>query len=727
MKISRKLRLDRNIVYLQLINNNRLGLVTEDKVFSILDLETMKVEQDFTFHNADVQHEKKTIAFSPDGKYLAYSEINQSVVRVINIHSHKLYHSFPTLQNKIETLEFDPTSSYLIGGSITGRVYLWNLLNIGQISRLNSFPEYSPHLLTQPKLNYVSAACFSPSGGLVATTGYGGSIVITNIHTEVSSKRITPNHIRINALSFINEDTLVSGNIEGALDIINLHDSQIHKHYQTGLGNISSIMVSSSGDFLLVSGHTKDILLIDLKKQKIREAAYISRPTKIYQLRITQDNRLIVASEKGVLSIYPLYPEDTFLSCIKENSYDRAYELVQDYPLLEDSSLLTKIEDEWESTLHDALIKIEVSKEDEALLLLEKFSKVPSKVNLITQVKNFITHYKAFRSAASNENYSLAYSIAEQTPLLKKSTLFLHMEKVWDSYFLKAQTHVITNKKTELIKLLEPFSRVNSKFCFIQVLLHQPNLFIEFINHVNDKDYEKIFAITHSYPCLKEIQSYKNLLLAADDLIEECRQHIYSAKYNLAQVELDKLEHIPSMKLQTVELKHLFSLSMRLQELYENADLVSCYTLIDKNEIIQILPLAKKLEDAWNLQVQESEKEALSGNIKAIKSILKDLISLSTRSQKIGTLLRLGFIMQIKLLVIKKQIDSLSPAIHNYIHIFGYDTELHNLILKLRQEGITYIDLDEEQLHHRPRSLWLVITEGKVPNTILQYTKENSQ
>ena len=726
MKVFRKLSIDRNIVYLQLINNNRLALVTDDRVFSIFNLDTMKKEQDFTFHNADVHHEKKSVAFSPDGKYLAYSEISQSVVRVINIHSHKLHHSFPTLRNKIETLEFDPSSSYLIAGSLTGRVYLWNLFSLGQVSRLSSFPEYSPHLLTQPKINYVSAACFSPSGDLVATTGYGGSIVITNVHTEVSPKRITPNHIRINALNFINEDMLVSGNIEGAIDIINLHNSQIHKHYQTGLGSINSIVVSSSGDFLLVSGHTNDILLIDLKKQKIRETAYISRPNKVYLLRITQDNRLVVACEKGTINIYQLYPEDTFSSYISENAYHRAYELVQEYPLLEDSSFLSTIEEEWERTLQEALVKIEEEKEDEALLFLEKFSRVPSKVNSINQVKNFIAHYQAFKIATLNENYSLAYSISEQTPLLKKSTLFLNMEKVWDACFLKAQTYVITNQKAELIRLLEPFSRVNSKFCFIQVLLHQPHLFIEFINHINTKDYEKIFSVTHSYPCLKEIESYKELLHAAQDLVDECHQHIYTANYGLAQNNLDLLEHIPSMKQQTQELKHLFSLSTRLQELYEHGDIVSCYTLIDKNEILQILPLAKKLEDEWNLQVQESEKEALLGNIKAIKEIFKDLISLTTRSQKIGTLLRLGFLTQIKLLVIKKQIESLTPAIHNYIHIFSYDTELHNLILKLEQENIVYLELDEEQRHHRPRSLWLVITEGKIPNTILQYTKEDS-
>lgn len=723
MKVYKKLYFNSAIVYLKVLNDRLLAMVTEDRVFSILDLDSLQTTKEFTFKNANIHKEKSSVAFSPDGKYLAYSELDQSVVRVIDIHSNKLHHSFPTLHNRIETLCFDPSSNYLIAGSLTGRVYLWNLFSTGQVSRLSSFPEYTPHLLTQPKNNYVSAACFSASGDLAATSGYGGSIVVTNIRTEVSPKRITPNHIRINALSFIHEEMIVAGNIEGALDIIDLHTGQIQKHYQTGLSSIRSIAVSSKGTYLLVAGHTKDIVLIDLKKHKIRDASYISRPEKITQLSITHDDMLIVGCEDGSVTMHKLFPEDNLESLLNSSACAQAYDLVQDYPLLEDSALTHEIEQEWEYSLEDALLKAEKGNNDEALDVLQKFTQVPAKSNAIKDVKNFIKHFQSFSSAVLNENYALAYSIAEQTPLLKRSAAYEEMEKIWDTCFLKAQTFVITDQKRDLIQVLEPFSRVNSKLCFIQVLLHQPALFLQFTHHVNTHEYDKLFSITHSYPCLKEIQSYKDLLYAAEELSLKAREHIFCGELDLAELELEQLEHIPSMKIQWRELKHIYTLALKLQSLYSDGDILSCYALIDKNEILQALPLSKELETNWNIKMESAEKEALLGHIKEIKATLGKLLTLSTRAQKIGTLLRLGFLTQIKLLVIKKQISSIQKAIDTYIEMFGYDTELNNLILKLTQEKIVEIDLDEEQTHHRPRSLWLSITNGNIPDTILQGKK----
>ncbi len=722
MKISKKADFNSPIVYLKLIKDDKLAVVTQDNSFSILDLNSMRSEEEFTFNNANVHTEKKSVAFSADGKYLAYSEIDQSVVRVIDIPERRLHHSFPTLKNRIETLCFDPHSHYLIAGSLTGRVYLWNLFSTGQVSRLSSFPEYTPHLLTKPKTNYVSAACFSPSGDLAATTGYGGSIVVTNIRTEVLPKRITPNHIRINALSFIHEHLLAAGNIEGAVDIINLQTAQIKKHYQTGLGDIRTMAVSRSGNYLLVAGHTKDVLLIDLKKEKIRDTAYISRPKKVTQLSISEDDILFVGSEDGSITVHELAPEALLKSYINTHAYDRAYELIHEYPLLEDTPHTVELEQEWESRLSDALVKIEQSHIDSGLLLLEPFASVPFKKSILQDVKSFIQKFPAFNSAVRNENYALAYSIAEQTPLLKRSLSYTQMETHWDECFMKAQTYVISGQKKELIAILEPFSSVNSKLCFIQILLHQPELFLQFTHDVNAHAYENLSSITHTYPCLKEIQSYKNMLHAANDLYEKSRQHIFSDTLDLAEIELEQLSYIPSMKLQTQELQHIYSLAIKLHKLYDEGDILSCYVLIDKHKVIHELSLAKKLEAEWNTKMKAAEQEAQLGNIKKIKSILGTLLRLSTRSQKIGTLLRLGFLTQIKYLIIKNQTANIQQAIEHYIHIFGYDTELNNLVLKIRQENITEITLEEEQMHHRPRSRWLNITDGNIPNTILQGT-----
>jgi len=719
MIASAKLNFDDKIVYLSVLNEGRVALVDKAKNFFIIDLATMEQEYQFSFKHAHVHSEKMSISFSPDRKYLAYSEKDQSVVRVIDLQTQKLHHSFPTLQNKIETLCFDPTSSYLIAGSVTGRVYLWNLFATGQISRLSSFPEYTPNLFSRPTVNYVSAACFSQSGRLVATSGYGGSIVITNIHTEVSPKRVTPNHVRINALCFIHEEYIAAGNIEGGLDIIDLNTAQVHKHYQTSLGNISAVCPTRSGSYLIASGHTRHLSLIDLKENRIIKAEYIQVSSKVTCLDITTDDILIVGCEDGSVQMFNLYPQELLQLRINTSAYAQSYDLLQKFPLLRESALVDELEKAWEDTLIEAIDCVQDKEIDQGLRLINKFTNIPSKTEALKDFQGLLTHYERFKTAVEHENYALAYSMADHVNLLKKTRAYHLMEDIWDSTFLKAQAYIIKDKTHQLFKVLEPFSRVNAKLCFIQVLLHQPDRFLEFTNLINSHSYDKIFEFTKYFPCLKEIQSYQKIIDATDDLYEKFRQHIYSRDYALAQLDKEALSNISYMKSKGKKLSHLLELAQKLESYYQTEDLISCYTLIDKNQELHVLPLVQELEKEWSRKIKEAEREALLGHTKEIKAILSELLSLNSRAQKVGTLLRLSYITQIKFLVIRHQLDSIQKAIDGYIKMFGFDTELNNLILKLKKDKIISITLSPEQEYRRPRALWLSQTGGNVPNTIL--------
>ncbi len=720
MTASTRLNFDDDIVYIRTLNGGKAAIVDKSKKFYILNLATMDREHEFHFQHAYVHNEKMSISFSPDGKYLAYSEKEQSVVRVINIHEHKHHHSFPTLQNSIETLCFDPGSHYLIAGSVTGRVYLWNLFSTGQVSRLSSFPEYTPHLFSKPKTNYVSSACFSPSGNLTATSGYGGSIVVTNIHTEVFPKRITPNHVRINSLVFIDENFLAAGNIEGSIDIIDLKTSQIRKHYQTGLNDINALCVSGSGNYLLASGHTRQVTLIDLKTQKILSHEYLRLHSKITRLAITPEDVLLVGCEDGSLNIFHLYPEELLQLRLNTSSYAQSYELLQRFPLLQESPLAQKLEESWTETLDDAVDMVQDKEMDQALKLLKRFAHVPSKQKSIKEFQGLITHFERFRTAVDHKNFALAYSMSEHVGLLKKTQPYKEMEELWDHVFLQAQVYIIKDMAHRLFKVLEPFSRVSAKLCFIQVLLHKPEKFLEFTHLINAHSYTKIFEITKHYPCLKEIQSYQKIIDATDNLYEKFQQHIFSRDYALAELEHESLSHIPYMKKKLQTLSHLLELAKKLESYYQAKNLSSCYRLIDQHQELHDLPLVQELEKEWNSKMKEAEKEALLGHTKEIKTILGELLTLSSRAQKIGMLLRLSYITQIKLLIIKQQFKSLQYAIDTYIRMFGYDTELHNLIQKLKKDRIATIELSAEQEHRRPRALWLSLTGGKVPDTILE-------
>ena len=164
----------------------------------------------------------------------------------------------------------------------------------------------------------------------------------------------------------------------------------------------------------------------------------------------------------------------------------------------------------------------------------------------------------------------------------------------------------------------------------------------------------------------------------------------------------------------------LLQLAKRLENYYVDKKMISAYTLIDAHPELLPLPLAQEIEKTWNKKMKEAEKEALLGHTKEIKTILAELLTLHSRAQKIGMLLRLSYMTQIKFLVVKEQLGVISKAVNSYIKIFGYDTELGTLLQKLKKSKDLDIELTPEQEHRRPRALWLNITEGNVPDTIIQ-------
>ena len=83
-------------------------------------------------------------------------------------------------------------------------------------------------------------------------------------------------------------------------------------------------------------------------------------------------------------------------------------------------------------------------------------------------------------------------------------------------------------------------------------------------------------------------------------------------------------------------------------------------------------------------------------------------------------LLRQSYLTQIKFLLIKNKTSLVNPAINNYIERFSYDSELDNLITKIKKDKLAPITLNEEQKIRHPRSLWLSRSQGNLPDTILE-------
>ena len=103
----------------------------------------------------------------------------------------------------------------------------------------------------------------------------------------------------------------------------------------------------------------------------------------------------------------------------------------------------------------------------------------------------------------------------------------------------------------------------------------------------------------------------------------------------------------------------------------------------------------------------ECESYSLDGNIKAIKTLLGELLCIKTRTEKIGDLLRVAFYSKIKTLGESKKFASAENIIYSYIDIFGVDIEIKDMMKEYEKISSKKLAITHNENEKVLRSDWL--------------------
>ncbi len=704
------------IIVLKKLKNGQIGLVTQTAALFLVDPDSCVLNGRFQLPASQLT--PRNCAFSPDGRYFAFTQYEPNAIRVIDLRTKQVVRSYATQEHPVELLTFDPRSSYLVAGTKTGRVFVWRTESTNLIARLSSFPEYDG---TQFKIEntFVSTAAFK--GTLIATSGYGGSIVVTNLQTQANTQRIKPGKVRIDAISFLDESRLLSGNIDGVVSLIHLDKKRPIQRTSTTLGPIAHLLVLPNQHFALAASKYNHIALIKLDTMRTLDNAFISVEAPIRSLCLADPNTLFVGLEDGSAQRISLAPLETFDYLIQTASYVEAYALSEHEPLLQQRSSYKQLENIFSQAYEYALQQLCANQTASARDALSPFMGIPSKEQRLFSLFEAFEHYPRLLELIKKERYNLIYSLTMRFPLLTETPAFNTVEEQWNVLFTKAQRLVLTGQKEEAKKLLYPFNTVAGKSPFIRLLLDHPEAFIEFSRALDEKDFPKIKQLSKSYPVLQQTPTYRALVTDPETLTDEIIHALKRKAFEKADILYTLLcELVHSAE--NSELGSFIDKSKKLNALYEKKKLMACYEFIDTHPELSILPLTAKLEAQWMRQIKECESAALVGNVVSIKKILGPLILLKTRSERTGNLLRVSYQMQIKLFLSKDLYERAKEGIFNYIDFFGMDVEVRQIIKLLAKRGVQ-ITLTQEQQEHRHRSLWLVEAKHGIADSISDQKK----
>ncbi|MDX1295103.1 MAG: WD40 repeat domain-containing protein [Sulfurimonadaceae bacterium] len=703
------------ITMMQRLADGRVGVVTDANGIYLFNPETKTIENHFKIE--ELEPMEHSTAFSSDGGFFAFAHNTPkgNAVRIIDMTTKALVRSYATQENSVELLEFDPTGTYVIAGTTTGRVFLWRTDGNNLLARLSSFPEYTPHLLTLPTQNFVSAAAFDDN--LVATTGYGGSIVVTNVHSQANTKRLKPGKLRIDAMLFLDNRRLITGNEEGVVSLIHTEENHPTRLVAAGVGPIKHLVLLPNGHFLLAASDFNHIALINLETMEVLNNRYITTSSAVRSMTLADEHSVLIGTLTGEMIHVDLSPFSDFNDLVREGRYEEAYALCDKEPFIQESVEYRNLDTVFAERYEKAHEFLERKQREDALHILMPFMKVSGKGKAIRSLFNAFDNFPRLSHLVAQKKYSVAYGLCTQYPHLKKTTPFALMEQEWEKAFAAAQKLVITGHEKQARQAFDQFLTVGEKSPYIRMLLHNKAILIAFAKAVAAKDYIALRKLTEQEPILKQIPSYRSVMESTDTIIEVIMAAIKNEEYDKADLLCHDLLQIPHLAHHHANVNRFITKAKKFSTLHDAGKTYELYEMLDLFTELTVLPLAKKVEEEWNKMMQVCEEAALHGHTAVIKNTLGSLITLPSRSEKIGNLIRISYQMQIKLFLARNNPEKAGRSIERYIDLFGIDNETRLLIKLLNKKGEDLFLTDEQQ-QNRPRGLWLSVTNGNLPDKL---------
>ncbi len=686
-------KIDSNILQFQYLNNDIAAFYTQDNTAFYIDTFNNEVVLQLSLKQF-LDTTPNCIIFSTNAKLLAVAAKNKVVI--ISIAHAKIIQTIQLTQTCISTLAFDPYSKHIFIATHEGRVFQYNVKNSLVLSRVCSFNSTNKH-------NSVSA--LSIYKDKLACSNCYGEITTIDLNSFTNKQTLHHNKIDIQAICFIDQYKIVSGNTEGTLYIDSLLENT-YKQIDTHTGKIKQILQVNS-HYMVFSSEGKYISLIDLKQQKLINSKFLVFDDKISYIALQNNGELLIVLHNNTIIKNSFANTDKLKSLIMHNSLDSAFELVSTNPLLLNSKEYKKLQTRYTALYKQAVEALIEGNKALALQLLEMFQRVGSKQKDIKLLFQAFEHYERFKTLIEEKKYFIAYPMSEKFPALQYTPEYIKMKEHWKQSFVQAQKHMLYNNTDDAKELLKKFLSVSTKQTLIKLLLNNNKEFIHFLQAVDRMQFQEIELLIQKNKIFLQTPILKTLEEKVACMIEDIETALIHNRVTQATHILNKLYGSLFFRSKLNELHQNCDNSCELKQAYDNNDFLACYELIDTYPYLRTTKLGKLLEKHWSKLIAKCELSALKGDIQSIKTTLGELLRLSTRYTKTGDLLRVAFRGKIFQLIKTNKFQSSENFIYSYIDIFGYDNEIRD-IMRAFEASTNYKLAITYQEHQRTgRNNWI--------------------
>lgn len=685
------------IMVLNRLNANALAYATKYSGAKILDINEHTTK--LRLIHKELGSQTTAICFSQDAKMIAFA--NTDIIYVVDLETKSLIKNITISNEKVELLSFCSSSMYVIVGTDRGRVYQYRYNNSAVLSRLCSFP----YKTQRTKNNFISA--FALYEDKLACSGQGGALFVIDMNSKIQKEVLIEQGSRINTLCFIDENKLVSANVDGDVYIHSLNDSQEPKRIDAPFKNIKHIVKTPNSDYIILSADTNYIALLDINKAKVSNAKYIEFEQKVSKITLQNDELLFVALADSQILNVRLPNRVQLKELVMKNALYEAYRVVEREPILHGTIEHKLLEKRYKDIYKEALSALINQNLPLALQCVAPLKGIRSKEREISDLFKSFEHYERFKILYFEKKYALCFSMCSKYEPLKLTPLYEKIEEAWRDSFKNAYRHLCLDDIQNAKALLHEYLTVLDKRDIIKLLLAQDSDFMSFLRAVEANDFQSVDELSYKNKIFLEAPTYISLSQSIEKNIKKIDLFIKQGEIQKAKEHLKLFKNSSFMQKELERLIASVNAMIRLQNAYKTNNIKTCYEILDTHKSLNTSELGIFLNKRWALLVNECEEYALVGDAKSIKLALTNLISISTRKEKIGDLLRVSFQSRIKASLAAKKYTSAHNIIYSYIDIFGNDNEMKSLMKSYEYLSSQKLAITLEEGERTPRDAWL--------------------
>ena len=652
------------------LDNNIIAIATQLHGARLMNMEDCQTITTITHENLNA--ETKAICFSKNAELLAFSA--KSYIFILHIPSNIVLKTVKTDGENIDLLSFDLESKYIVAGTTSGRILQYRYDGSSLLARLYSYER------PQVQKAQTKATCFAFHSHTMVCGSSNGILFSINLHSRANKAIMHNDNAQINSICFLNEDIVASADSKGNIYFNSLKKNTLIKKIETGFVTIKQIMLLPNQNYMLVSSEEKNIALYELSSYKLLHNKYIECQSDIRNMLVANDETLIVALENNSVEQIPLPKADKLKAFIRENALDKAFNLVQQNPLLKSTKEYKILEIAYDKVYQATLNALMKQNNTKAQELTKMFKYVDAKKDEIQALFKAFENYPRFKILYSEKKYPLAYAMAAKFPQLSQTFQYGKMEELWEETFHNAQRQIAHGKIENAITLLHDYATIAQKRPIIKLILKHNENFLAFLKAIETDDFQTISTLAKNNELFTHVPTYKNALRAMEALTKDIQIDIQKCNLNSAIKSLSRLQNITSVESIVTLQKQECKAIKKLQDAYKINDFIQCFEILDANYFLNTTDLGVLLQSHWIKLISQCEGYALKGNIKDIKQTLGELIALTTRRDKVGDLFRLAFHTKMKAFIHKKTYKKAEAIIYSYIDIFGADNEVLSIM-----------------------------------------------